>query len=179
METQVIIDELARASQSLKEDQLQGIIDKIRSHGRIFVYGTGRSGLMLKTFAMRLMQLGMTAYVVGETTTPSIGSGDLLIVASASGTTASVCMTAEAALKDGAALCVITASPESPLAKLQKPDIIIRSATKFATSDASIQPLGSLFEQMLLVVFDSLVLRMSQAHSGSNDAMASWHANLE
>lgn len=179
MEAQAIIDELARASQNLKEDQMQGIIDKINSCRRIFVYGTGRSGLMLRTFAMRLMQMGMTAYVVGETTTPAIGCEDLIIVASASGTTPSVCMTAEAAMKDGAALCIITASPESPLAQLQEPDIVIRSATKFTTSDASIQPLGSLFEQMLLVVFDSLVLRMCQGKGSSNDVMASRHANLE
>ena len=52
---------------------------------RIIVCGTGRSGLMLKSFAMRLMQIGYISYVVGETITPAIKEGDLLIVASASG----------------------------------------------------------------------------------------------
>lgn len=99
MRMNTIIEELDRSSKTIAPEKLQEVIKKIKEHKRIFVYGTGRSGLMLKAFAMRLMQIGLNSYVVGETTTPSVQEGDLLIVASASGETGSVCMTAESAVK--------------------------------------------------------------------------------
>ncbi len=45
-------------------------IDELLSAKRIYVMGAGRSGLIAKAFAMRLMHLGMHSYVVGETITP-------------------------------------------------------------------------------------------------------------
>ena len=174
-----IIAELDRSSKSIAPEKIQEMIQKIKDHKRIFVYGTGRSGLMLKALAMRLMQIGLDAYVVGETTTPSVHEGDLLIVASASGETGSVCMTAQSAVKQGVDLIVISSAPESTLGKIQAPDIVIESATKFATSKVSEQPLGSLFEQMLLMVFDTVILEMSKEQEGSNDDMAHRHASLE
>lgn len=174
-----IVEELDRSTKTIAPEKLQEVIKKIKEHKRIFVYGTGRSGLMLKAFAMRLMQIGLDSYVVGETTTPSVQKGDLLIVASASGETGSVCMTAESAVKQGVDLVVISSAPESTLGKIQVPDIELEAATKFATSKVSVQPLGSLFEQMLLIVFDAIILEMSQEEEGSNEDMAKRHASLE
>lgn len=179
MQALTIIKELETSIKKIREKNVTDIIDKIKSHQRIFVYGTGRSGLMLKALAMRLMQIGLESYVVGETTTPSVGKGDLLIVASASGETGSVVMTTESAIKQGVDLIVISSDPESRLGKIQTPDIVIESATKFSNSEASIQPLGSLFEQMLLIVFDTVILEMSQEQEGSNADMAHRHASLE
>lgn len=179
MGMKVIIKELEQSADRIPEHQIADLIQKIKVHKRIFVYGTGRSGLMLKALAMRLMQIGLDAYVVGETTTPSVEKGDLLITASASGETGSVCMTAESAKKQGVDLIVISSAPESTLGKIQTPDIIIESATKFETSKISVQPLGSLFEQMLLMVFDTAILEMSREDTGSNEDMAKRHASLE
>ena len=72
MGMKVIIKELEQSADRVPEYQISDLIRKIKSHKRIFVYGTGRSGLMLKALAMRLMQIGLDAYVVGETTTPSV-----------------------------------------------------------------------------------------------------------
>ena len=63
--------------------------------------------------------------------------------------------------------------------KIATPKTAVYSATKFAVSDTSIQPLGSLFEQMLLIVFDAAVLEISREKPGSNDDMAKRHASLE
>lgn len=127
MRMNTIIEELDRSSKTIAPEKLQEVIKKIKEHKRIFVYGTGRSGLMLKAFAMRLMQIGLNSYVVGETTTPSVQEGDLLIVASASGETGSVCMTAESAVKQGVDLIVISSAPESTLGKIHAPDIEIEA----------------------------------------------------
>ena len=58
----VIIKELEQSADRVPEYQISDLIRKIKSHKRIFVYGTGRSGLMLKALAMRLMQIGLDAY---------------------------------------------------------------------------------------------------------------------
>ena len=178
MRMNTIIEELDRSSKTIAPEKLQEVIKKIKEHKRIFVYrNLIRSAS--KAFAMRLMQIGLNSYVVGETTTPSVQEGDLLIVASASGETGSVCMTAESAVKQGVDLIVISSAPESTLGKIHAPDIEIEAATKFATSKVSVQPLGSLFEQMLLMVFDTIILEMSEEKEGSNEDMAKRHASLE
>ena len=176
MQAQVVVDELTKSIHTLSDQILVDFIKKINSHDRIFVYGTGRSGLMLKAFAMRLMQIGLSSFVVGETTTPSVQKGDLLIIASASGETDSVNMMATSALKQGTELAIVLANQDSTLGRIYTPDIIVSSGTKFTQSKESIQPLGSLFEQMLLIIFDTIILMMS---ADKNEDMANRHASLE
>lgn len=173
-----VVEEIQRSAAKVPEDKITSLIQLIHTHLRIFVCGTGRSGLMLKTFAMRLMQLGFTAFVVGETTTPSVAKGDLLIMASASGETGSVVQAAKKAKSVGVTVVSLTASPESSLSAVEQPFLILDAGTKFAHSAASVQPLGSLFEQMLLVYFDAVVLRMSR-DAGGDGEMARRHASLE
>lgn len=165
MELAEIRQELARTSKEVPETSLDALIDAVDAHDRIFVYGTGRSGLMLKAFAMRLMQMGRTAFVVGETTTPSIRKGDLLVVASSSGETGSVIAAADSAKAQGADIAAITGAHASTLSMRHTPILQIESASKLASSEASVQPLGSLFEQMLLILFDAAILKMSRRKS--------------
>ena len=179
MQAQLIINELNQSVKTLSDDDIIDLIQKIQQHKRIFVYGTGRSGLMLKAFAMRLMQLSLNSFVVGETTTPSVQKGDLLILASASGETESVNIMAKSARNKGIDLAIICASDTSTLAKLQTPNILLQSGTKFNQSPVSQQPLGSLFEQMLLIIFDTVILVMGKEQNESNNDMAQRHASLE
>ena len=179
MQSQLIMDELNHSVKTLTDDDIIDLIQKIQQHKRIFVYGTGRSGLMLKAFAMRLMQQGLNSFVVGETTTPAVQKGDLLILASASGETESVNIMAKSALNQRIDLAIICASNTSTLAKLQTPNILLQSGTKFNKSQVSKQPLGSLFEQMLLIIFDTVILVMSKKQKSSNNDMAQRHASLE
>lgn len=179
MKINEIIRELEVASDQVDKESIDKLINLIETHKRIFVYATGRSGLMIKAFAMRLMQLNYTSYVIGETTTPSIEKGDLLIVASASGETESVCSAVKNADKNGIDMAIITTKSLSFLTKYYTPTIFIDSATKFTISNTSDQPLGSLFEQMLLLVLDSAILKMSKKDKNSNNDMAHMHANIE
>ena len=59
MGMKVIIKELEQSADRVPEYQISDLIRKIKSHKRIFVYGTGRSGLMLKALAMRLAWMHM------------------------------------------------------------------------------------------------------------------------
>ena len=118
-----ILSQLQTVADSLSEDTVKVCAEKIDAHGRVFVYGAGRSGLMLRALAMRLMQMGKCAYVVGETVTPSVEEGDLLILASASGKTHSVCHYAEVAKHCGVDLLIITAAEQSPLTAIAPADV--------------------------------------------------------
>lgn len=136
-----VVEEIQRSAAKVPEDKITSLIQLLQTHPRIFVCGTGRSGLMLKTFAMRLMQLGFTSFVVGETTTPSVQKGDLLLVASASGETGSVVQAAEKARATGVTVISLTASEKSSLSAIVPPFLLLDAGTKFAHSEASVQPL--------------------------------------
>jgi 6-phospho-3-hexuloisomerase len=86
---------------------------------RRFVIGSGRTGFMMKSFAMRLMHLDIgEIYVIGETVTPSIeGKNDLIIAGSGSGTTLEVVDPVKVARELGATILSITSNRNSPLAQ--------------------------------------------------------------
>ena len=137
----------------------------------------------MKAFGMRLMHLGKTIHVVGETTTPSIAASDLLILGSGSGRTASLLAMAEQAHRKNAQVLLFTTDAESPLAKLSNYRVVI-PAPSFRASDEvhdsiSIQPLGTLFEQSMFILCDSLILGLMQRTGVSAAQMFERHANLE
>lgn len=148
---------------------------------RIFVAGAGRSGLCIRAAGMRLMQLGKSAYIVGETTTPSIQAGDLLILASGSGQTSTLLAITEKARSVGARILLFTTAPVSPLASMADHVVILPAPSLSSAADMngieSIQPMGTLFEQSLLILCDSLVLRAMKNVDFTQ--MRERHANLE
>ena len=86
---------------------------------RRFIVGSGRTGFMMKNFAMRLMHLDIgEVYVVGETITPAVeGKNDLIIAGSGSGSTMEVVNPAKVAKEIGATVLCLTSNKESPLAQ--------------------------------------------------------------
>ena len=98
-----ILAEVVDCTRQVSTDSLIRAGTLIESSPRIFVAGAGRSGLCMRALGMRLMHLGKTVYVVGETTTPSIAASDLLILGSGSGRTASLLAMAEQAQASGRA----------------------------------------------------------------------------
>ena len=85
-----IASELERTFDALDEGELEELERRVLAADRVFVAAAGRSLLAIRGFAMRLMHFGFTAYVVGETVTPAIQPGDLLLIASGSGSTATL-----------------------------------------------------------------------------------------
>src|SRR4029453_13838738 len=110
----LILGEVADTASGIDYSQVSRLADKINGAERVFLTGAGRSGLALRMAAMRLMHLGKTVHVAGETTTPAISAGDLLVVASGSGTTSGVVKAAQTALAAGAQLAAITTNSTSP-----------------------------------------------------------------
>jgi 6-phospho-3-hexuloisomerase len=161
-------------------DALSATIEAIDAARRIFVLGAGRSGLALRMTAMRLMHLGLPVHVVGDTTTPAIAAGDLLLTASGSGTTGAIVRAATTARSVGARIATLTTATSSPLAELTDTMIVVPAADKLDRSgDASVQYAGSLFEQAVVLIGDALFHTLWQRSGQSADDLWPRHANLE
>ncbi|MFC5929841.1 6-phospho-3-hexuloisomerase [Cryobacterium melibiosiphilum] len=153
---------------------------QLRSADRVFVLGAGRSGLALRMTAMRLMHLGLDVHVVGDVTTPAIAAGDVLLVASGSGTTGVIVRAAETAASVGAEIVAITTAPGSRLAELAGVTIVVPAAQKTDHEGAiSAQYSGGLFEQVVELLGDALFHSLWQASGATADELWPRHANLE
>ena len=176
----LILNELERTLAAVSEVEIDVSQRIILAAKRLFVTGAGRSGLALKMAAMRLMHLGLVVHVVGEVTAPAIGAGDLLLVASGSGTTAGAVHAAEVALKAGAQVLVLTTAPASKLAGLAQQVIVIPAAAKQDRDGMkSEQYAGALFEQSVLLVMDTMFQAMWHERGESAEQLWKRHANLE
>lgn len=176
----LVRDEIAATAARIDEEELAILTGHVRRAGRIFLAGAGRSGLVLRMAAMRLMHLGLNVHVAGDTTTPAIASGDLLLVASGSGTTSGVVKAAETAAKAGARIAAFTTNPDSPLAGLADAVVVIPAAQKtdHGTS-VSRQYAGSLFEQVLFVATEAIFQSLWDNDSQPAEELWLRHANLE
>jgi 6-phospho-3-hexuloisomerase len=177
-----IIIELKDTLSKLDEETIDQLLEAIISSNRIFIAGTGRSGLIIRCFAKRLMHLGLNVFVVGETTTPGISKSDLLIIGSGSGETGSVSVFAKEAKKHNARLGLITAFPDSTIGKLADIKVFVSvpiDNKRLANGSTSIQPGGSLFEQSMMLLLDGMVLKLMEKLSVDTSAMRANHANLE
>lgn len=178
-----VLEEVSRTIDSADLAGTNEMLAALQSSPHIFVAGAGRSGLMMRSFAMRLMQIGVDAYVVGETTTPDIRKGDLLMIGSGSGSTGGPVSYAHIARHAGARVGVVTAATEAPLNTLG--DIVVRlpaptpKVHENHSPPPSVQPLGSLFEQTLLVYLDALIIMLMQQMGVDEERLKQRHARLE
>ena len=177
-----VIDELKKCLDSIDKESAEKAMSMIDSAERIFCAGAGRSGLGIRAFAMRLMHMGKAAYVVGETITPGIQKNDLLVIGSGSGRTASLVAAAEKAKKMGVKILLFTIDPDSPIGKIADFSVKFPAPSEKAEGGdiaVSIQPMGSLFEQSLLLLLDCLIVNLMDRHNQTSIAMFANHANLE
>ncbi|MBO7747172.1 6-phospho-3-hexuloisomerase [Paenibacillus sp. MWE-103] len=174
-----MLGELTEALTGIAEERTESFAALLLGARRVFVAGAGRSGLMMRAFAMRLMHLGLNAHVVGDTATPGLRADDVLVVGSGSGETGSLAAMAEQAKRLGAAVALVTASSASRIGRSADEVVRIPGATNAEREAPSVQPMGSLFEQALLLYLDALVLRLMERLAITEDAMKARHANLE
>jgi 6-phospho-3-hexuloisomerase len=147
----------------------------------IALHGLGREGLQMKGLAMRLFHLGLDAHVVGEMATPPVGKGDLLICSAGPGDFATIAALMKIARDAGAKTAVVTAQPTSKLAK--SADHVLHIPAQTMADDqgvnASVLPMGSLFELSQMLVFELLALRLREIKGEGAASMRARHTNLE
>ena len=172
-----IMDESECVVSKVEKEEIDRVVNLIRKDRRIFVAGEGRSGFSAKGFAMRLMHLGYTVYVVGETITPALREGDLLVGVSGSGKSISVIDAARKAKEKKGVVIAVTSKKESPLAGYADQVLIIPGTVKGDTGESrgSIQLLSSLFDQSLHIVLDAVCLIISYRDDTANESATGAH----
>lgn len=178
-----VAEEISTVLSNIDEEEALNLSTHIKEAKRVFVYGEGRSGLMGKAFAMRLMHGGFPVYVIGETITPSIEEDDLLIAISGSGSTGAILQYSSKAKESGAKVFLVTTNKESGIASICNGVLIIPAATKYRRKNepSTIQPLGNQFDQSVHLVLDAIIIVTLQKddHDSAYKEMTKRHTNLE
>ena len=177
---------------TISDKDVEKLLAELLKAKRIYVIGAGRSGLVAKAFAMRLMHLGLQAYVVGETITPAMNAGDVMVIFSGSGRTKTVADIAETAKDIGAHLCLITSNAESRIGKIADCIVIIEHQRDEVKDDAqefeirqmmgehkSFAPLGTLFETASMIFGDAVISRLMEITKTDENALKNRHTNIE
>ena len=187
----LIIENLKEVIDKLDREAIKAMLQKTIDGNRVFVMGAGRSRLVAKAFAMRLMQLGLSVYVVGETTTPAVLPQDVVIAISRSGETRTITDLGKSAKDIGSTLLTITSKKDSTLGKISDIAVIIPSKMKNDSEEAgylerhmrsdykNMPPLGTSFEITALVFLDSVVSQLIMLTGASEAELKSRHTNIE
>jgi len=176
-----ITEELAKVFERIDLAQVEALMGAIGKAKRIILIGVGREGLATRAFTMRLMHMGLDAHWVWDDTTPSLGKGDLLIATSGCGEIGHIHYVVETAKKRGAKVAVVTGDPHKKTAKMADVLLFVPAAVYLGTADVvpSVQPMGNLFEQALLITFDMIVMTIRDRKGISSEQMEHRHRNLE
>ena len=175
-----ILAEIDWVLSRVSEAEVTALCDAILSARRIIVYGLGREGLAMRSFAMRLMHLGFDASVVFAMTTPPVGPGDLFLVSCGPGYLSTVEALTGVARRAGASVLMLTAQPQAPLPQQADRLVCLPAQTMVeAEASSSAQAMGSAFEQALWILLDALVPRLQAATGQSADDLRRRHTNLE
>ncbi len=176
----MILEENSLLLNQIDFNEVESLMKYIQGAENIFIIAAGRSGFAMRAMAMRLMHFGLKVHFVGDTITPAIQSGDLLIAASGSGTTSTIVKAAERAHTIGAAVAVLTTQIKSPLAILADLILHIPAAEKQDhDNNRSRQYAGGLFEQFLLLLGDAIFHQLWKASGIPAAELWKRHANLE
>lgn len=179
--TSPVLDELREVFNRIDKGEMESFVKLIMKTKRTFVVGVGREGLSSRTFAMRLIHLGKTVHWIWDDTTPSIGRGDLLIANCGKGNIATVYHVAQKAKQAGGSVATITANPEGKIAKISLVVVHLPAEVWGDGIDviSSVQPIGCLFEQSLLVWGDMIVLNLMEKMGVSAENMSKRHRNVD
>lgn len=185
-----IIDNIQEVSSEVDSESIMKMLDMLIDAKNVFIIGLGRSGLVARAFAMRLMHLGISVYVVGETITPAINSEDCLLAISGSGETSFIISTAKTSKKRNAKIIAVTSYDDSTLGKLSDLIIHIKGRTKIDSEKDYIKrqingrhqplaPLGTLFEVSTLIFLEGVIAELMNKMGKTEADLKARHTVLE
>ena len=163
-----MLQQLAGTVGGARPEQLAQVARLMQEQKQICITGAGRTGLVMRMLAMRLAQMGLPVQVAGDVTCGPVGEGSVLVAGSGSGETEGLVRQAQKAKRAGAKLAVLTTAPESTLAAMAD-----------AVAGGSVLPMGSLFDEGLLLACDWLVAQLMEQCGITEAGMKARHANLE
>ncbi len=168
-----LLKEIEKILGSDHKENVGEVINLIGKSDNIFVYGVGRSGLVAKAFAIRLVQLGVSVYFVGDIATPIVDDKSLVLIISATGETMSAIQTANICRRVGAKVVVITGKASSKLAHAA--NVIFPLATETTDESRKLAPLGTLFEDAAMILLDGVIAELMEKMGQDDKKMRSRH----
>lgn len=153
------------------------LLKMVEEAGRTFIGGAGRSLLVSRFFAMRLVHAGYNVNMIGEVVTPAIKAGDLLVLVSGSGGTETLLPFVKKAKSVGAKLVVISMKKSSAMADVADLVIQIGNDNSFPLTQG--MPMGSQFELSTLIFLEAVIADLIFAKGLTEEGMRAIHANLE
>jgi 6-phospho-3-hexuloisomerase len=169
----MIFDELNILWDSVDQTRLEQVVGEIvKCKGNIICLGAGRMGYAVQSFAMRLSHLGYKAFMIGDTTLPRVGEGDLILVNSSSGETPSIVLLAKLAANHGGRLICFTSDASSTLAEMSEIVIVYQK-------HKSSQLMKSLYEQFSFLLFDYISREVFIASGTEKNWVENNHSILE
>jgi len=189
-----ILRGVSRAINAIDPGQVETLLDTLLytkiEEKKALILGAGRSGLVGRAFAMRLMHVGIDVYVMGETITPAIGEGDIVIIISGSGSGAMSTTAAHMAKRLGSLIFAVTSYPDSELAQISD-HVIVVSGREIVAEESdyqsrqllgeheSLAPMGTLFEDACMVFLDGLIAELMIRLEVSEVSMRKKHSTIE
>jgi len=172
------------------EEFVRTLVEAREKRRKVLIVGSGRSGLVGKAFALRLMHLGFNTYVAGETIIPALRKGDIVVAISGSGMTKTVVALAEAAKEIGVKVIAVTSHPDSKLGGIADQVVVIKGRTKVARErnyeirqligeHESLAPLGTMFEVSTMIFLDSVIAELMHRLGVTEEEMRRRHAVVE
>lgn len=173
----MILDKISSVLSATNEEYYQQLTDMLDGANRIFVSGAGRSGLVGRFFAMRLVHSGYDTSMVGEVVTPSINAGDLLIVISGSGETEQLIAFTKKARSMGAKILLICSKASSTIGDMA--DAVFQIGRQEQYSKIVGMPMGTVFELSTLSFLEGAISHIIHEKGIPEEIMRARHANLE
>ncbi len=167
---------LSRIAATMEKADWAGFLalaDMLPRARRTFVTGAGRSGMVARTFGMRLMHCGLPVFIPGETITAPAGPGDLLVAISCTGTTGLTDYFAGRARQLRAKVVVLTANAESALAKHADRVVLVPA------DEENIVLRAAVFEHSTSLCLDAVFNVLSERLKVDQAEFQRRHANLE
>jgi 6-phospho-3-hexuloisomerase len=163
------------------------LMEVYESNRRLFVMGRGRSELVGEAFAMRARHLNFHAHVIGESTTPAVREGDLVVVISGSGQTRTNVTLCEIIINEiGAKIIAITSHLDSPLGRLadltidlpgrEDAESINDYDKRRLTGKPPSPPMGTLFETIAHIFLDAVISELMLLTGTTEEDMRKRHA---
>jgi len=165
----------------IDEEQVENVLKTLQSAKRVITVGMGRSAVVARDFAIRLLQAGFNVITIREDLiglTPLIkGKDDVVVAVSGSGETEEVITICKVAKEKGAKVIAVTSFPDSRLGKLADHILYIGGRTRrwkyrdFLEREVEgerepISPSGSLFEVSSIIVLEGLVAELVYLKQG-------------
>lgn len=173
----IVLSEVVSILPHVSEESTRAFIKELARCKSIYITGVGRSGLVVQAFGQRLMHLGFDVHLAHEITAPAIRRGDLLVACSGTGTTLLPHYMARKARRIGARVVCLTARPTSPLARISHLTVPIPAPLERGRETR--QPARALFEQVLFLYLDSVILTAMHELKIPGRKIRRRHANLE